>query len=217
MAASAPTHHPPEEMLVLHASGQLDLAARVLVEAHLGPCATCRSQLAELAVPGRHWLEAQPVVLPKPGLLEAIEARLDAEGTTDPLAPLGPVPLPPSARAELESGMPAPRWRSVPLSRAQFSVLHHDPATATTLLTLRLGAGRRLAMHEHEGPEDLVVLEGGFEDAQGHFAVGDWQLNAAGTRHSPLVDDDGICWIIARIERGVRFTGLRGLLQRWAR
>lgn len=213
---TAPKHHPPEEILALHAAGQLDVAGRVLVESHLAPCAACRGQLAELTLPGRHWLDEQPVVSPRPALLEAIEARLEIEGAADPLAALGDVPLPHAARGELGPLPTTTRWRSVPWSRARFAILDRDPRSTATLLALYLGAGRRLPMHEHVGREDLVVLRGGFEDPQGHFVAGDWQVNEAGTRHAPLVDGDGVCWIVARLEGPVRFTGLRGLLQRLA-
>ena len=217
MSQREPTRHPSEEVLVLHASGQLDIPARVLVEAHVAHCQTCSRGLAELAVPGRRWLEECEEALPSSSLWEAIEARIDREASLDPLAGLGEVPLPAAARGELQFDGGPTEWRNLPLSRARFSILHYEAGTDTTLLLVRAEAGRRVPEHEHEGPEDVVVLAGGFEDPQGHFVTGDWQWNGAGTRHAPLVDEDGVCWIVARIEHGIHFTGLRGVLQRWGR
>lgn len=218
MRRAEPVHHPSEDILVQHAAGQLDLAHRVLTEAHLDFCPSCRATQAEMIEPGRRWLEEHPVVAPKPTLWQGLVDRLEAEERAgDSLAALGDVPLPVTARGELPGGEKAtgqPRWRSIPLSTARFAILHYERDTATALLTLRLAGGKRLPRHRHEGCEDLVVLTGAFRDRQGHFVAGDYQHSDAGSVHGPRVDPGEVCWIVTRIERGVRFAGLRGLVQR---
>lgn len=62
-----PRHHPPEELLVQHAAGQLDTARRITVEAHLGFCRQCRAAFAGWSLPGE-------------ALLAALDGAADASG-----------------------------------------------------------------------------------------------------------------------------------------
>ncbi|RMH22036.1 MAG: hypothetical protein D6696_04220 [Acidobacteria bacterium] len=215
MTSTAPRHHPPEDFLLAHAAGQLDAGRRVMIEGHLAFCPSCRESFAQLIAPGRRWLEEQAVVAPKPSLWEEIEARLDRQAEEDPLAGLGAeLPLPVAARLEIEAGGRAPRWRPLPLSPARFAVLSTDHRAEAALVIARIPGGRRFPRHLHLGWEDVLVLRGAFRDPAGHFQPGDYQLNAPGTEHEPQVDAGDQCWIVARYEKGIRFRGLRGLIQR---
>lgn len=210
-----PQHHPADDVLVQHAAGQLDLARRVMVEAHLGFCPACRQASAAWSAPGRRWLDEQTPAAPVPDLLERLEARLDALPGTDRLEVLGhDLPLPTAARAELPLEGPPLRLRRLPLSSARAALLHGDSATDSSLLLVRIAGGKRFPGHRHLGTEDVVVLSGAYGDHTGHFAPGDYQRYPVGTVHAPLVDPGPMCWIVTRIEGGVRFLGLRGLLAR---
>ncbi len=216
MAKQEPTHHPDESALMQHASGQLDVSSRVLIEAHLAFCDRCSATLASLTEPGRAWLEEQPTVAPKPSIWTALDLELDAE-MASPNTGLEDVPLPTGARSELPEPLEgSPRWRRIPLSRARFALLHREPQTKSFLAAVRIPGGLRFPRHEHLGAEDVVVLTGAFRDAQGHFGPGDFQHNQHGTRHEPVVDEGEPCWIVARYENGIRFFGLRGLMLKYA-
>lgn len=227
-----PRHHPPEEMLVQHAAGQLDTARRITIEAHLGFCPRCRTAFARWSQPGEALLSAfgtapsaGPGGAATAGLDPAVElgdswSRLEAgidaleeEDDRPTFAP--PPPLPPGLRGMLPARLYQRRWRRIPFSTARFTIVEHDQESSTTLLMVHIGPDRLFPRHEHLGYEDVVVLEGAFRDQKGLFGQGDFQLNEPGTMHRPEVQPGAPCWILSRYDKGVRFTGFRGWAQRF--
>jgi putative transcriptional regulator len=219
-------------MLVAHAAGQLDRARRITIEAHLGFCRPCRAAFAGWSMPGEAVLsaageETSPPSGPAEGSASVfdtgaswarLESGIDALEVEDD-TPLfaTPPPLPPGLRGLLPGHLYRRRWRRVPFSSARFTVVEHDQEAATTLLMVHIAPDRLFPRHEHLGYEDVVVLEGAFRDQHGFFRQGDYQLNDPGTIHRPEVQPGAPCWILSRYDKGVRFTGLRGLLQRLSR
>lgn len=49
----------------------------------------------------------------------------------------------------------------------------------------RWQAGARAVRHDHPGGEEVLVLEGGFEDEDGSFAAGTWLRSPNGSQHAP--------------------------------
>lgn len=217
--------HPHEEALVAHAVGQTTSGERVLLEAHLAFCASCRATVAELLEPGGTALErltpAPAPPAPWTRLLERIAAEprpATAAGDLDP--------LPAAVRSELAAAAdrPAP-WRPIALSGARWRLLHREEDGRAAVFLIHTRAGRRFPEHRHLGREDLVVLTGAFvEDAGGRggpggrgrarrAAAGDFRTYAPGSSHAPQVEPAEDCWLVTRVERGVRFTGWRGLAQ----
>lgn len=202
--------HLPNETLLEHASGQHDLALRVLVEAHLDLCPTCRGEHDELALPGGRLLAETAPALPPNELWTKIEAGLPLSGA-DPLP--AEVPLPLSARAELASETPLEWWR-LGLGGARMAQLAHDASTGVRLLVGHMPPGRRFPRHVHLGLEQVVVLSGGYDDERGEFVAGDFGVYEPGSEHGPETLDGDDCWILFRLDGPVRFRGWRGLLQR---
>ena len=66
--------HVPIETLAEHAAGHVDLALRVLIEAHLDLCAECRAEQASLVAPGGRLLAESVPAAPPPELWSRIEA-----------------------------------------------------------------------------------------------------------------------------------------------
>jgi putative transcriptional regulator len=216
-------HHPDVERLALHAAGQLRPVERVILEAHLAFCTSCTAQLRELLDPGVRWLGT----LAREPVAEAMWERLDRslgspEARITPASgarrlPAVPALLPPalplSAFEELGEPKPVLRWRSVPTSRARFALLATDPIADAQLVLIELEGGARFPAHQHLGPEEMVILAGGYTDAFGHFERGAYHRYAPGTEHSALSDAGETCWAVGLIERGLRFRGLLGVLQ----
>jgi putative transcriptional regulator len=206
--------HLPNETLVEHASGQHDLAARVLVEAHLDLCPACRDEHAELALPGGRLLAETAPALPPHELWTKIEAGLPPAGDDGLPAEL---PLPLAARAELalrpaaEGGL---RWWRLGLGGARMTQLAHDASTGVRLLVGHMPPGLRFPRHVHLGLEQVVVLSGGYDDERGEFVAGDYGVYEPGSEHGPETLDGDDCWILFRLDGPVRFRGWRGLLQR---
>jgi anti-sigma factor ChrR (cupin superfamily) len=59
----------------------------------------------------------------------------------------------------------------------------------TEKITLeRWGAGTRATRHRHEGGEEILVLDGTFQDDHGDYCAGSWIRNPAGSEHAPCSD-----------------------------
>jgi putative transcriptional regulator len=210
--------HPSEELLVAAASGQADLPHRVMVEGHLDGCAACRAAVAGISAPGGALLASLPAVHPPDVLWERLRAQISA------LPPEGPamnpalagLPLPEGARRELPETT-ALRWRRLPAHPTRYAVLLRDPLTGSALILAHMPPKHGYPAHVHLGPEDILVLAGGYEDRFGTFEAGAWASYAPGSQHRPWTEPHEECWTLTRLEKPNRFLGWRGWLQRLRR
>jgi putative transcriptional regulator len=206
--------HPCEEILVAVAAGQADLPHRVMVEGHLDSCAPCRATLAEMSAPGGALLASLPAAPPPDALWERLRASIQtlpqASHAADPA--LAGFPLPAGARREMPEISPL-RWHRIPLHPARYAVLFRDPGTGSALLIGHMPPRRGVPEHLHLGPEDILVLAGGFADHTGAFEQGAWASYAPGTRHRPFTEPGEECWTLTRLEKPNLFLGWRGWLQ----
>lgn len=207
--------HPAVETLVAHASGHLDAALRVVIEAHLDLCAACRAELAALAQPGGRLLRDSPTPEggPPAALWARLEARLPEVSGSEGLP--AEVPLPLAARRELPE-LGRVRWWRPMLRGARLAILSEDAATGVRLALAHMPGGKVFPRHEHLGFEHAVVLSGGYEDERGEFLAGDYVIYEPGSAHGPHTLDGDDCWILFRLDGMVRFAGWRGALQRLA-
>jgi putative transcriptional regulator len=205
--------HVPIETLAEHASGQLDLALRVLIEAHLDLCAECRAEQAALVAPGGRLLVESAPTPPPAKLWARLEAELDAGAGRTPDALPESIPLPLAARRELPEIGPL-RWWKLFLGGARMTELAVDPVSGAKLMIGQMPPGLRFPRHLHEGFEHVVVLSGGYDDERGQFVAGDYAVYEPGSEHGPDTLDGDSCWILFRLDGAVRFRGWRGLLQR---
>jgi len=206
--------HPSEEILAAVASGQADLPHRVLVEGHLDSCPPCRATLREMSAPGGELLASLPVVRPPDGLWEQLRAKIQtlppASRAVDPA--LAGFPLPEGARREMPAITPL-RWHRIPLHPARYAVLFRDQFSGSALLIGHMPPRRGVPEHLHLGPEDILVLAGGYEDDAGSFETGGWASYAPGTVHRPFTEPGEECWTLTRLEKPNLFLGWRGWLQ----
>lgn len=70
-----------------------------------------------------------------------------------------------------------------------------EKARATSIV--RYAPGSRFARHEHPGGEEILVLEGVFQDETGDFPAGSYIRNPSGTDHAPGSDDG--CTILVKL------------------
>ncbi|KAJ56346.1 allophanate hydrolase [Actibacterium mucosum KCTC 23349] len=75
---------------------------------------------------------------------------------------------------------------------------------APAIAVLRYEPGAQVPMHEHMGPEMIVVLEGSQSDEFGTYRRGDVVISPAGSRHS-VHSEDG-CVVLLNWSQPVRFT-----------
>jgi putative transcriptional regulator len=217
--------HPTEEILLGLAGGECDLPRRVLVEGHLGGCASCRATLAELTLPGGTLLRGLDGEAPPAGLWDELRRRVAAlpavatpgEGSFgDAVAEL---PLPASIRGELPAlaAMRRVPWRRALARGAWYAELARDPWTRSVLLLGYLAPRRALPAHRHLAQEDVLVLAGGFDDNAGHHEAGEYAIYAAGSEHRPVTEPRQDCWCLVRLEKPNQLLGWRGWLQRLPR
>jgi anti-sigma factor ChrR (cupin superfamily) len=60
---------------------------------------------------------------------------------------------------------------------------------------MRFAPGTRIAPHEHPGGEEILVLEGAFEDEHGQYGKGCWLRNPVGSGHGACSPDGCTLWI----------------------
>jgi putative transcriptional regulator len=217
--------HPVQELLLSFATGEADLPHRVLIEAHLAGCPVCRASVAEISAPGGTLLGGLPQEAPSSGLWERLRARLEpppgprpgqssVPARRDETPPhLAGLPLPAAARAELPE-IRELRWRWAFVRGARLAPLVRDPFTHSVLLIGYVPPRRAFPRHLHVGPEDIVLLTGGYEDEMGHYEAGEYAAYAPGTVHQPVMAPGETCWALTRLERPNRLLGWQGWAQR---
>jgi putative transcriptional regulator len=207
--------HPPEDLLLAVVAGEADLPHRLLVEGHLETCAACRNAAAELSAPGGALLSSLHAEQLPGRLWERLRTAVadlpPASADDDPL--FAGLPLPASLRRELPR-LPAIPWRRLPVRGARLAMLLRDPFTGSALILGHMPARSAFPLHVHAGPEDVLVLAGGYADQFGTFEAGAYGSYAPGTEHRPFTEPDEECWTLLRLEKPNRFRGWRGWMQR---
>lgn len=72
-------------------------------------------------------------------------------------------------------------WRRGPVSGVSEMPLHERGSERVRLV--KLAPGTRLDPHQHGGGEEILVLEGAFEDELGRYPKGTWLRNPDGSAH----------------------------------
>ncbi len=200
-----PQLHPTEDELIALAAGQLDVSRRILLEAHLTYCRVCRELLASFASAGSRLLGATPEEAAPTHLLDGLLARIEVERKApDPYAEL---PLPADLRATLPRSenplvFDSPkRWTN----DSKVACLLTDPRAQAQLFLLQVPADGRIPRHEHLGHEHALCLAGACHDEHTRLEAGDYYHYEPGSDHFPIMESGEPCWIVVRVEKGVRY------------
>jgi len=207
-----PRLHPPESRLLDHVVGASDAAARALMECHLALCDTCAAQVLDLSLAGGSFLAQQAPLAVPADLFARILDRIDQ----GPL-PVSAVPTLLPFHAALAPFLPpdlSRGWRGALAPGFRFLELAAELPKGVKLYLIHMAAGMPFPEHRHLGLEEAVILAGGLADETGGLEAGDWDAKEEGTHHTPRALEDEDCWLVARMEGEIRFTGWRGLLQR---
>ena len=78
-----------------------------------------------------------------------------------------------------------------------------DRDTGHAAVMIRMEPGCSYPAHRHHGPEELLVLEGGFRDAAGTYREGEYARFEAGSHHHPVALDDRACVFFAIAHEGI--------------
>jgi putative transcriptional regulator len=204
-------HPAPEELLLDYAAGVLPEgpALAVALQAALDPAV--RQTIGRLQDVGGALLEASEAAPADEGALERAMARLDA-------APVEPPPARPAPRPGFEWAPPPlarylgtdARWRRAFGGFEEIRLNLHGDTHRVSLL--RLAPGKGLPVHRHVGAEYTVVLQGGYTDNTGSYAVGDFAVGPGPRQHHPVADPGEPCIALIVVEKPIVLTGVWGRL-----
>jgi anti-sigma factor ChrR (cupin superfamily) len=96
-------------------------------------------------------------------------------------------------------------WRDLPFVRFRPGVEIHrlyGDGTGACAAILRYAPGGAVPLHEHEGFEHVLVLDGSQEDERGRYPAGTLAVNPPGSRHSVRSPDGCVALLVW--ERPVR-------------
>ena len=212
------THHVPEEMLLEYAAGTCTDAAALAISCPVALCDACRARVGALEEVGGRFLDAGDAAALAPGALEVVLARLDAR--PQPRAEAAAVPAPPAFLAPYD--LPRPLLRR--LAEASIGTDFRFVVPGVRAIDLPAGAegvsirlinfkpGVTIPIHDHGGPEEIVIFSGALEEEGKRFARGDISLRDAGERHEQRVAAGEPCIALVVNEGKLQPLTLRGRL-----
>jgi len=210
-SAAALRHHLPDELLLDYAAGALSEPMALIAAAHLTLCPACRAAQARLEAVGGALVDAlEPAALAEGALAEML-ARLDVPVPTPaPAAVVEDRGIPRALLAYLPARLDDLPWHKVMSGLYEYRLPMQGHEGMASLL--RITPGKSMPKHTHKGHEATVVLRGGFEDAFGHFVVGDVALTDESIDHQPTADGGEDCICYAVTDAPLKLTGTFGRL-----
>lgn len=209
-------HHPTEETLLRYAAGTLGAGPALVVSTHLEGCARCRAQVREFEALGGALLEASPPELMAPDALATLLARIhQEEEPARPVRPRAAARMPdfpgdiilPEALKACDIG--PWKWYGPGVRISKVGV---PGAPDAGVVLLRVGPGRKLPEHGHEGTEFTQILYGSYTDTFGTYRAGDLTEMDDSVDHQPVVDTDGECICLAALDGDMLLRGFVGRL-----
>jgi putative transcriptional regulator len=202
--------HPSEATLLAYAAGTLPQGASFAVAAHLGFCDACEAPIATWEMAGGSMLNAMPEAPLSEDAFARTLARAQRHAESEKLR----VPLfrPPGIEipAALDGvSIKRRRWVAPGIWRADIAA---GGGAKSQTYVIRLGPGKKIPLHGHDGPEVICVLKGSFIDAGGRYEAGDFVEVDEATDHQPVAGLGGECICIIAAEGAPRFRGALGWL-----
>lgn len=202
-------HSAPDELLLDYAAGVLPEGPALAVALHVALDPEARRAVRRLRGLGGAMLESEAGTEMGEAALEAALARLDD-------VPVEPLPVAPGARPGFDWA-PTPlrpylggrQWKRALGGFEEIRLDLHGDSHRVALLKLEPGHG--LPMHCHTGHEYTVVLQGGYTDSTGNYAVGDFAVGPGPVAHEPIADPGEPCIALIVLAEPIVLTGF------WAR
>jgi putative transcriptional regulator len=205
-------HHAPDELLLDYAAGVLPEGPALAVALHVALDPGSRRLVHRLRGVGGALFDEDPGAadVGEAALEEAL-ARLDDLPSEDP-RPAAPVVRPGFewAPAALRPYLAGKAWRRVFGGFEEIRLDLHGDARRVSLL--RLEPGKGLPSHRHVASEYTVVLQGGYTDNTGSYAVGDFAVGPGAQEHTPVADQGEPCIALIVLEQPIVLTSFWGRL-----
>jgi putative transcriptional regulator len=207
--------HGGEDLLLRHASGELDAGFSLLVETHLSMSVASRRLHAQFEALGGLLLDdIAPADVDPAALNRALTAIDDGTRETEivrkrtphhPKMPEGfslPAPL---------AAMNINAWRWIAPGFRSANVALPEGSVSRAFL-LEIAPGVTVPRHGHEGDEATCVLRGGFCDGAVHFGPGDVARVDEEIEHYIVIDADMPCLCLIAMEGRTRPSSWFGRL-----
>ncbi|MBP1849073.1 ChrR family anti-sigma-E factor [Rhizobium halophytocola] len=207
-------HHLSDETILEYAGGSLSEAWSIAVASHLALCPACRKRLRGMEDAGgalmatiecadtssdQSWEEMKrrladaPRVTPEP----AASADLEVDTATDGAR------LPEPLRSYLGGDLDGLKWKSLGGGAYHLPIPTEDRSASARLL--RIGPGKAVPEHTHNGRELTLVLKGSYHDGARQYRTGDISEADEDVEHQPIVDMDGECVCLAITDAPLKF------------
>ena len=201
-------HHPLDDTLAAYAAGTLTSGPSLVLRAHIAICQDCRRRLLAMESIGGALLAIEAADPLPEGLLARTLARLDALPQGTRAAGLS-MAIPFAGAPASLKGCMVGRWRFVQPGLRVASVTAPGQVEASAML-IKVGAGRKMPRHTHDGIEYTQVLKGAFSDAAGLYGPGDYLEGDEAIDHQPIAASGQDCLCLAAVDGRLRMTSLIG-------
>jgi anti-sigma factor ChrR (cupin superfamily) len=95
-------------------------------------------------------------------------------------------------------------WRTTRYEGVRVHFYASDKASGRVVALIGMQPGRGYPAHRHKGPEEVLVLQGGYRDAMGEHVQGAFVRYEDGTAHAPVaIDGDAECILFAVAHEGI--------------
>jgi putative transcriptional regulator len=204
-------HPAPDELLLDYVAGTLAAGPALAVALHVALDPVAQRLVERLGALAGAMLEDQAGDdLDDDALARAMAAIHAAPVEARPAPPVRPSGFDWAPAPLLRYLRPASRWRR---AVGGFEEIRLElPGDDHRVSLLRLEPGHGLPVHRHVGNEYTVVLQGGYTDATGNYAVGDFAVGPGPEQHEPIADPGDPCIALIVLERPIVLTGPFG---RW--
>lgn len=101
-------------------------------------------------------------------------------------------------------------WRATRYAGVSVHFYASDRASGRVLALIRMEPGCGYPRHRHRGAEEVVVLQGGYEDELGRYGAGDFVRYEDGSEHGPVglaTNGAAACVLLALAHEGVSLLG----------
>lgn len=205
---------PGEELLLDYASGALPEPVSVLVATMLALRPDLRQTVSEMEAVGGYLLEEIEPALLSDDAFDAVLAQIESSDMPDETSANNDNSVPSDAATVAAVPEPLRSYLGRPLSKLAWRKRgpgieeYRLPVTDDRfeMSVLRLGPGRSVPTHSHEGSELTLVLDGAFSDAAGRYARGDLAVNGEEDLHAPMADAELGCLCLAITGGPLRFS-----------
>jgi anti-sigma factor ChrR (cupin superfamily) len=99
-------------------------------------------------------------------------------------------------------------WRTTRYPGVAIHFYASDKASGRVLALIRMEPGCGYPEHRHHGEEHVLVLQGGYQDAQGDHRAGSFVVYEDRSVHAPTALPGGeACVLLALAHEGIRLLG----------